>query len=112
MKDGDKPERRSREDQDDQRERAALVLVHAPPGELQGEPPVVARLVVEIRSDGSRTIARGALEDVVGGQRTSIEARGDSPIQLAIALARSLTQLPRLGARSAIRGLLGKRRDR
>jgi hypothetical protein len=87
-------------------------LVRAPPGELQGEPPVVARLVVEIRSDGSRTIARGAMEDVASGQRTTIEARGDSPIQLAIALARSLTQLPRLGARSAIRGLLGKRRDR
>jgi hypothetical protein len=87
-------------------------IVRVPPGELQGEPPVVARMVVEIRSDGSRTIARGALEDVVSGQRTTIEARGDSPIQLAIALARSLTQLPRLGARSAIRGLLGKRRDR
>jgi hypothetical protein len=86
-------------------------LVPAPPGELQGEPPVVARLVVEIRSDGSRTIARGALEDVASGQRTMVEARGDSPIQLAIALARSLTRLPRLGARSAIRGLLGKRRD-
>jgi hypothetical protein len=87
-------------------------LVKTPPGELLGEPPVVARLVVEIRSDGSRTIARGAMEDVVTGQRTSVEARGDSPIQLAIALARALTQLPRLGARSAIRGLLGKRRDR
>ncbi len=87
-------------------------LVPAPPGALDGEPPVVARLIVEIRSDGSRTIARGAIEDVASGQRTTIEARGDSPIQLAIALARSLTQLPRLGARSAIRGLLGKRRDR
>lgn len=95
MKDPDKPE-----------------LVHAPPRELQGEPPVVARLIVEIRSDGSRTIARGAMEDVVSGQRTAVEARGDSPLQLAIALARSLTQLPRLGARQAIRGLLGKRRDR
>ena len=87
-------------------------LVHAPPGEIQGEPPVVARLVVEIRSDGSRTIARGAMEDVASGQRTTLEARGDSPLQLAIALARSLTQLPRLSARSAIRGLLGKRRER
>jgi hypothetical protein len=87
-------------------------LVHAPPHELQGEPPVVARLIVEIRSDGSRTIARGAMEDVLSGQRTAVEARGDSPLQLAIALARSLTQLPRLGARQAIRGLLGKRRDR
>ncbi len=76
------------------------------------EPPVVARLVVEIRSDGSRTIARGALEDAQQGQRVAIEARGDSPIQLAIALARSLTQLPRLGARSAVRGLLGRRKDK
>jgi hypothetical protein len=87
-------------------------LVPAPAGELVGEPPVVARFVIEIRSDGSRTIARGAMEDVASGQRTTLEARGDSPIQLAIALARSLTQLPRLGARSAIRGLLGKRRER
>jgi hypothetical protein len=91
-------------------------LVHVPPAEpsaeLMAEPPVVARLIVEIRSDGSRTIARGAMEDVVSGQRTAVEARGDSPLQLAIALARALTQLPRLGARSAIRGLLGKRRDR
>lgn len=95
MKDRDKPE-----------------LVPAPPGELQGEPPVVARLVVEIRSDGSRTIARGAVEDLATGQRTMVEARGDSPLQLAIELARSLTQLPRLSARSAIRALLGRRRDR
>ena len=91
---------------------APTEIVPAPPRELQGEPPVVARMIVEIRSDGSRTIARGAMEDVVTGARTTVEARGDSPIQLAIALARSLTQLPRLGARQAIRGLLGKRRDR
>jgi hypothetical protein len=76
------------------------------------EPPVVARLVIEIRSDGSRTIARGALEDVANGARTAIEARGESPLQLALALARALTQLPRLGARSAVRGLLGRRRGR
>ena len=87
-------------------------LIHPPAGELQPEPPVVSRLVVEIRSDGSRTIARGAIEDVATGQRTTIEARGDSPLQLAIQLARALTQLPRLGARSAVRGLLGRRRGR
>jgi hypothetical protein len=85
-------------------------LVPAAPVELTGEPPVVARLIVEIRSDGSRTIARGAMEDLATGQRTTFEARGDSPLQLALALARSLTQLPRLGARTAIRGLLGRRR--
>ena len=96
----------------DRRDKAELVK--APPAELakDAEPPVVARLVVEIRSDGSRTIARGAIEDVINGQRTAIEARGDSPLALALALARSLTQLPRLTARSAVRGLLGRRRDR
>jgi hypothetical protein len=89
-------------------------LVTAPPADVERstEPPVVARLIVEIRSDGSRTIARGAIEDLANGQRTSVEARGDSPLQLALALARALTQLPRLGARSAVRGLLGRRKDK
>lgn len=80
--------------------------------ERRGEPPVVARLIVEIRSDGSRTIARGAIEDVTSGVRTAVEARGDSPLQLALALARELTRLPRLGARTAIRGLLARRPER
>lgn len=92
----------------------------------QVEPPVVARLVVEIRSDGSRTIARGALEDAQRGDHVAIEARGDSPLQLAIALARALTRLPldmargktgALGtgdtrARRGVRALLGRRRDK
>ena len=85
------------------------------PGALREEPPVVARLVVEIRSDGTRTIARGALEDAQHGERVAIEAHGDSPLQLAIALARSLTQLPRAmlrgrdtSARGGVRGLLGR----
>ena len=96
---------------------AKTVVLASDPGtreevERADEPPVIARLIVEIRSDGSRTIARGALEDAQRGDRVAIEARGDSPLQLAIALARSLTQLPRLSARSAVRGLLGKRRDK
>ncbi len=86
-------------------------IVKAPAsGELQPEPPVVARMIVEIRSDGSRTIARGAIEDTNTGQRTTIEATGASPIQLAFALARSLTQLPGLSTRAVIRGLLGGRK--
>jgi hypothetical protein len=95
-------------------ERSKSELVPQKPDELEraDEPPVVARLVVEIRSDGSRTIARGAIEDAQRGERVAIEARGDSPLQLAIALARSLTQLPRLTAQRTVRGLLGKRRDR
>ena len=89
-------------------------LVPRPPEvvERTDEPPVVARLVVEIRSDGTRTIARGALEDAQRGERTAIEARGDSPIQLAIALARTLTRLPKLAARASVRGLLGRRREK
>ncbi len=105
MKPDDKPG--ATDDDDDKAE-----LVAAPAGALQEEPPVVARLIIEIRSDGSRTIARGALEDTVSGQRTQIEAQGTSPLQLALALARSLTQLPRLTARSAVRGLLGRRRGK
>jgi hypothetical protein len=68
--------------------------------------PVVARLMVEIRSDGTRTVARGAVEDVATGQRVAVEARGASPAQLAFALAKSLWQMPRLALR--VRGLLGR----
>jgi hypothetical protein len=74
--------------------------------------PVVARLIVEIRSDGSRTIARGAIEDTTLGQRVAIEARGDSPLSLAIALARSIASVPRLSARAAVRGLLDRRKGK
>jgi hypothetical protein len=84
-------------------------LVRDEKRDLVNEPPVVARMIVEIRSDGSRTIARGAIEDVVNGQRTAIEARGDSPLQLAMKLARSLTvSMPKLTAMSMVRGLLGR----
>lgn len=76
--------------------------------EADSEPPVVARLVVEIRSDGSRTIARGAMEDASSGQRVAIEARGDSPLSLALSLAKAMTQGPRL-IRSAARALLPRR---
>ena len=74
------------------------------------ELPVVARLIVEVRSDGSRTIARGGLEDVASGQRVTIDARGDTPAQLALALARSVFRLPQLAAKLRVRGLLGRPR--
>ncbi len=72
----------------------------------RGEPPIVARLVVEIRSDGSRTIARGAMEDAATGRGVAIEASGRSPLQLALSLARSLVTLPAFGrsARALLRG--------
>lgn len=73
--------------------------------------PVVARLVVEVRSDGRRTVARGGLEEVESGQRVTIDARGDSPVQLALALARSVFKLPLLAAKvGGVRGLLGRKK--
>jgi hypothetical protein len=75
--------------------------------------PVVARLIVEIRSDGRRTVARGAIEDVGSGVKTAVVARGDSPVRLAVDLARAIARLPRMAARGAVRGLLlGRDRDR
>ena len=65
--------------------------------EEPGEPPVVARLVVEIRSDGTRTIARGALQDASIGQEVAIKAEGTTPLALAASLMRSLFSAPLLG---------------
>jgi hypothetical protein len=57
-------------------------------------PPVVARLVVEIRSDGTRTIARGALEDRATGQRVELRADSTTPVALARELTRVLLETP------------------
>jgi hypothetical protein len=79
------------------------------------ELPVVARIIVEVRSDGLRTIARGAMEDAASQTRVAIEASGASPLELATALAKSILTapwLPRatpLSALGALRGLLKKR---
>lgn len=88
-------------------------LVPSPAGAVtapEPEPPVVARLVVEIRSDGTRTIARGALEDVTTGARTAVEARGTTPLALMGALSRALFSVPAM-ARRAARALLAGRRS-
>jgi hypothetical protein len=88
----------------DLEKRAAAEVAEGAP-----EPPVVARLVVEIRSDGTRTIARGAMEDVKSGERVAVEAHGTTPLALAMQLAKSM-----FGARSlvgkAARALLPGRR--
>lgn len=83
--------------------RGRPAIPFAPPGSAfdETEPPVVARLVVEIRSDGTTTIARGGLTDVVSGQSTVIEARGSTPLSLAFDLCRSLVGLSTLGVRAA-----------
>lgn len=78
---------------------------------LDEDLPVVARLVVEVRSNGTRTIARGAMEDAGSGLKAAIEASGSSPLELALGLAKSILAAPwfaRQFARSSIRALLRK----
>ena len=58
------------------------------------EPPVVAQLMIEIRSDGSRTIARGALNDVRSGESAQLRAEGKTPAELMVSLASALIELP------------------
>jgi hypothetical protein len=67
------------------------------------EPPVVARMIIEIRSDGARTIARGALEDILSNERVKIEASGGTPMQLAASLATNLLSTPFMIGRAAER---------
>ena len=74
-----------------------LAKVPKPSQELEAadeELPVVARLVVEIRSDGSRTVARGAMKDELGGEQVTVVARGNSPLELAAQLTKSLVTMP------------------
>jgi hypothetical protein len=73
------------------------------------EPPVVARMIVEIRSDGTRTVARGALEDVASGERVALEARGSTPMALAASLAKTMFNAP-MFARHAVKALLKGRK--
>jgi hypothetical protein len=75
------------------------------------DPPVVARMVVEIRSDGARTVARGALEDATSGERVAIEARGSTPMALAASLAKSMFSAPVL-AKHAVRALIQNRLEK
>jgi hypothetical protein len=77
--------------------------------EKSPEPPVVARLVVEIRSDGTRTIARGAMEDVMSGQSVAIEAKGTTPIALAMELAKSMFKVRSIAATLARKLLPGRK---
>ena len=51
------------------------------------EPPIVARCVVEVRSDGSLSIARGVFE--VENERVVLEGIGNTPKELVSMLARA-----------------------
>ena len=74
------------------------------------EPPVVARMVIEIRSDGTHTIARGAAEDAATGEKVAIEIAGTTPLQLALSLMKTMATVPAL-ARSAVKALRAPKKD-
>lgn len=71
----------------------------------QDLPPIVARMVVEIRSDGSRTIARGALEDRQTGESVALHVDAPTPLALVKELSKAMLKTPVL-AKEAVRGLL------
>ena len=103
-----------RGDRADERDAAELLGVRNGAALTQNdELPVVARVVVEIRSDGSRTIARGAAEDAEG-RRVAIDARGSTHFALAVALSRSLMSVarPTLPGSGVLRRLLPGRKRR
>lgn len=92
-------------------ELAAVNKTSSALAEQQPEPPVVARLMIEIRSDGSRTIARGAVQDELTGEQVAIEAKGNSPLELAGQLAKSLLTAPLgLGLATISRALPNQKR--
>ena len=78
-------------------------------GELleKKESSVVAWLVIEIRSDGLRTVARGVVEDVQSGERVELHAEGATPLTLIGSLLKSLADVPTLAQKTA-RLLLNK----
>ena len=76
---------------------------------LQEELPVVTRLVIEIRSDGSRTVARGAVEDARTGEKVEVNASGATPLLLIASLLKSLTGVPALVKRATSKLLSGKK---
>jgi len=86
--------------------RTPLATVRASADELaqDEELPVVARMVVEIRSDGSRTIARGAAEDAASGEKVAIRIEASTPLALALSLMKTMSQVPSL-ARAAVKAL-------
>lgn len=70
---------------------AAAVARAATDLEAAEELPIVARLAIEIRSDGTRTIARGAMHDALSGEQVAIEVGGGTVMQLARQLTVEVT---------------------
>lgn len=66
--------------------------------------PVVARLAIEIRSDGTRTVARGAMQDIASGQDVRIEVSAGTLLELGLRLGAQL----RSQLRSQIKAQVGE----
>lgn len=64
------------------------------------EPPIVARCVVEVRSDGSLSIARGVFE--LDNEQVLLEGIGRSPRELLAMLARGAFTQARTKLRDVI----------
>jgi len=75
------------------------------------ELPVVARMVVEIRSDGTRTVARGALEDRSTGHGVALQAEAGTPAELSAMLLKQLLTTP-LAIGASLRERVAARRRR
>ncbi len=93
-----------------------IVEAEATPIDRDDPLPVVARMVIEIRSDGTKTVARGAVEDVVRGESVAVEAKAGSPLELSLSLARAISQTlttaPGLAAKSVAAEIRQRARTR
>ena len=85
------------------RERAIELDGDAGSIEPGGEPPIVARCVVEVRSDGSMSIARGVFE--TQEQSVLLEGKGRTPAELVAMLARGAFTEARVRLQDTLRGL-------
>jgi hypothetical protein len=88
---------------------------HDEPSSLVEEadlPPVVARMVIEIRSDGTRTLARGAIEDRLRGETVQVKLESGSPLALAKQLAETLLRTPGTAKKALAAALTGRFRRR
>jgi hypothetical protein len=61
------------------------------------ELPIVARILVEIRSDGTRTVASASVQNALLGQAVSVQAETTTPNSIAQVLLRSMARMPLLG---------------
>jgi len=84
------------------RERA-IELDEARSIELGDEPPIVARCVVEVRSDGSLSIARGVFE--TKEQSVLLEGKGRTPAELVAMLARGAFTQAKVRVQDTLRGI-------